>query len=78
MDTGTTALVIGGRQTLLSLEQGTVAGVDRRRLAEIDQTLLMHDEGLKDLYQKLIPLLESDPEPQKMRIGFGEADDNEN
>jgi hypothetical protein len=49
-----------------------------RRLAEIDQRLLMHDEGLKDLYQKLIPLLESDPEPQSKRIGFGEADDNEN
>ena len=30
-----------------------------RRLAEIDKTLLVHDDGLRDLYQKLLPLLES-------------------
>ena len=42
-----------------------------RRLAEIDKTLLMHDEGLRDLYQKLLPLLESGPEPERRKIGFG-------
>ena len=42
-----------------------------RRLAEIDKTLLMHDEGLRDLYQKLLPLLESGPEPERKKIGFG-------
>jgi len=26
-----------------------------RRLAEMDKTLLIHDEGLRDLYQKLMP-----------------------
>ena len=41
-----------------------------RRLAEIDKTLLVHDEGLRDLYQKLLPLLESGPEPEKRKIGF--------
>ena len=41
-----------------------------RRLAEIDQTLLVHDEGLRDLYQKLLPLLESGPEPKRRKIGF--------
>lgn len=41
-----------------------------RRLAEIDQTLLLHDEGLRDLYQKLIPLLEPGPEREKRKIGF--------
>jgi hypothetical protein len=41
-----------------------------RRLAEIDQTLLLHDEGLRDLYQKLIPLLEPRPEREKGKIGF--------
>ena len=41
-----------------------------RRLAEIDQTLLVHDEGLRDLYQKLMPLLEPGPEPEKRKIGF--------
>ena len=41
-----------------------------RRLAEMDKTLLMHDEGLRDLYQKLLPLLESGPEPERRKIGF--------
>ena len=41
-----------------------------RRLAEIDQTLLLHDEGLRDLYQKLIPLLEPGPEREQRKIGF--------
>ena len=44
--------------------------VIQRRLAEIDKTLLMHDEGLRDLYQKLIPLLEPEPEREKRKIGF--------
>ena len=42
-----------------------------RRLAEIDRTLLMHDDGLRDLYQKLPPLLESGPRPNRRNIGFG-------
>ena len=29
----------------------------RKRLAEIDKTLLVHDSALRDLYQKLLPLL---------------------
>ena len=41
-----------------------------RRLAEIDQTLLLHDEGLRDLYQKLMPLLEPEPEREKRKMGF--------
>ena len=41
-----------------------------RRLAEMDQTLLMHDEGLRDLYEKLMPLLEPGPEPVRRKIGF--------
>ena len=42
-----------------------------RRLAEIDRTLLMHDDGLRDLYQKLLPLLELGPRPNRRKIGFG-------
>jgi hypothetical protein len=42
-----------------------------RRLAEINKTLLVHDEGLRDLYQKLLPLLESGREPKGRKIGFG-------
>ena len=41
-----------------------------RRLAEIDRTLLVHDEGLRDLYQKLMPLLEPGPEVERRKIGF--------
>ena len=45
-----------------------------RRLAEIDKTLLMQDEGLRDLYQKLMPLLEPGPELEKRKIGFGNGE----
>ena len=41
-----------------------------RRLAEIDQTLLTHDAALRDIYQKLLPLLTPPPEPPKPQIGF--------
>ena len=36
-----------------------------KRLAEIDKTLLLHDAGLRDIYQKLRPLLVPPPEPPK-------------
>jgi len=41
-----------------------------RRLAEVDQALFLHDEGLRDLYQKLMPLLQPQREDEKRRIGF--------
>jgi hypothetical protein len=41
-----------------------------KRLAEIDKTLLQHDAGLRDIYQKLLPLLQPVPTPPKRRIGF--------
>jgi len=41
-----------------------------RRLTEIDKKLLIHDEGLRDLYEKLMPLLEPEPEMEKRKIGF--------
>ena len=44
--------------------------VIQRRLAEIDKTLLIHDEGLRHLYQKLMPLLEPEPERERRKIGF--------
>ena len=46
------------------------------RLREgIDRSLLIQDEALRDLYQKLLPLLEPAPETKKRKIGFGtEAD----
>jgi hypothetical protein len=42
-----------------------------RRLAQIDDTLFLHDSALRDLYQKLRPLLAPPPDPpQEPRIGF--------
>ena len=41
-----------------------------KRLAEIDKTLLEHDTALRDIYQKLLPLLAPPPEPARRQIGF--------
>jgi hypothetical protein len=41
-----------------------------KRLAEIDRILLRHDAALRDVYQKLLPLLQPPPDPPKRRIGF--------
>jgi hypothetical protein len=44
-----------------------------RRLAEIDRTLLEHDDALKILWHRLQPLLAVPPDPPKRRIGFHEG-----
>jgi hypothetical protein len=44
-----------------------------RRLAEIDKSLLEHDTALRDIYQKLLPLLAPPPEPLRRQIGFSAA-----
>ena len=41
-----------------------------KRLAEIDKTLLQHDSSLRDIYYKLLPLLQPPPASPKRRIGF--------
>jgi hypothetical protein len=41
-----------------------------KRLAEIDKSIFQHDSALRDIYQKLLPLLAPPPEPPKRRIGF--------
>jgi len=46
-----------------------------KRLAEIDRTLLEHDSALRDVYRKLLPMLQPPPESPKRRIGFNR--DNE-
>ncbi len=53
-----------------------------QRLAEVERTLLTHDSALRDLYQKLRPLLlpalsnveGPPPEPPRKAIGFGVKD----
>jgi len=46
-----------------------------KRLAEIDKTLLLHDGALRDIYQKLRPMLEPPPVPPKPEIGFHVKED---
>jgi len=41
-----------------------------KRLAEIDHTLLLRDSALRDLDQKLLPLLQPPSEKTRPRIGF--------
>lgn len=43
-----------------------------KRLAEIDKTLLQHNAALRDIYQKLMPLLQPPPETPRPKIGFHE------
>jgi hypothetical protein len=48
-----------------------------RRLAEIEKTLIGHDTGLRDLYNKIRPLLVPEPEPKRREIGFHAKPENE-
>jgi hypothetical protein len=41
-----------------------------RRLAEIDKTLLEHDDALRLIWEKLQPLLLPPPVPPTRKIGF--------
>jgi len=47
-----------------------VNGTILKRLAEIDKTLLQHDAVLRDVYEKLVPLLHPPPDPPRKKIGF--------
>jgi hypothetical protein len=55
-------------------EELTANAAILKRLAEIDRTLLQHDTALRDIYRKLLPLLQPPPEPPKRRIGFRNDD----
>ena len=46
-----------------------------KRLAEIEKTLLIHDTALRDIFQKLRPLLEPPAAPPKPEIGFHVKED---
>ena len=45
-----------------------------KRLAEVEKMLLTHDSALRDLYQKIRPLLLPPPEQERKAIGFGVKD----
>ena len=51
-------------------ERVAVDAVIFRRLAEIDKTLLEHDQTLLAIWTKLKPLLSPPPAPPRRRIGF--------
>ena len=42
----------------------------RERLSEIEKVLLAHNTGLKDLYEKIKPLLMPPPVAPKRKMGF--------
>jgi hypothetical protein len=48
----------------------TVNETVARRLAEIERVLLKHDGALRDLYEKIRPLLLPLPDPKRREIGF--------
>jgi hypothetical protein len=45
-----------------------------KRLAVIEKTLVSHDSALRDVIQKIRPLLLPPPEPPRKRIGFHSGD----
>lgn len=51
-------------------ERLTANAVSLKRLAEVENTLLEHDNTLWDICQKLVPLITPSSEKQKKRIGF--------
>jgi hypothetical protein len=42
-----------------------------KRLTQAEKVLLSHDSSLRDLYEKIRPLLLPPPDPPRRRIGFG-------
>lgn len=62
-------------RAFVRLRQELIARIDmEKRLAEIEKTLLGHDLALRDLYQKLRPLLLPPADPPRPRIGFHGSD----
>lgn len=58
-------------------ERLTVNAQILQRLAEIDTTLLEHDQALRMIWQSLQPLLDPPPDPPKRKIGFDYKGDGE-
>lgn len=51
-------------------EELMTSAVIFKRLAEIDKKLVTHDVILRDIYEKLRPLLTPPPEPARKEMGF--------
>jgi phage regulator Rha-like protein len=56
-------------------EELTANAAILKRLAEMDKTLLIHDVALRDIFEKLRPLLAPPPPPPKPEIGFHVKED---
>jgi len=41
-----------------------------KRVAEVEKTLVTHDAALRDIYQRIKPLLLPPPDPPRKKIGF--------
>jgi ORF6N domain len=41
-----------------------------KRMADVEKTLVTHDSALRDIYQKIRPLLLPPPDPPRKKIGF--------
>lgn len=58
-------------KAFVRMRQALVSRHDlEKRLDQIEKVLLVHDDGLKDLYEKIRPLLLPPPEPERRPIGF--------
>jgi len=58
-------------RAFLQMREQITANADvLKRLAEIDKTLLEHDQSLQLIWQELQPLLTPPPDPPKRKIGF--------
>jgi hypothetical protein len=62
-------------RAFVKLRADLAANAIFKRLAEIDKTLLVHDTALRDIFQKLRPLLEPPTAPPKPEIGFHVKED---
>ena len=58
-------------RAFVQMRERLVANVEiLKRLAEIDKTLLEHNDALGTIWQQLQPLLAPPPDPPKRKIGF--------
>ena len=65
-------------RAFVQMRERLVANVEIiKRLAEIDKTLLEHDQALSVIWQNLQPLLAPPPDPPKRKIGFDFKGDKE-
>ncbi len=59
-------------RAFVKMRQALLSRVEmEKRLDQIEKILLVHDDAVRDLYEKIRPLLLPPPDPPSKRIGFG-------